>query len=259
MEQIRRQILEAGQRLDRKGFVSSNDGNISALIDDKTVLATPTGINKGILKRDDLVVTDREGKKISGKLNPSSEIMMHLGYYNKRPDIRAVVHAHPPYCTGFATAGLSLEKCVFPEVILTIGAIPLAEYGTPSTQELVDSITGLAVECDAILLANHGAVTAGKDVMDAYWKMERVEHIARISFIARTLGGEKVLPKTEVKKLVEIREKMGGTGPFPLCWDCEDCVGDACVLNGNKSSAGGIVSDNDIDDLVKTVLKRFTQ
>ncbi|MCP4727942.1 MAG: class II aldolase/adducin family protein [bacterium] len=258
MEQLRRQIIEAGKKLDEKGFVSSNDGNISAVIDDKTILATPTGFNKGVLKRDDLVIVDREGKKISGKYNPSSEILMHLGYYKKRPDVKAVVHAHPPYSTGFATAGLSLEKCVFPEVILTIGAIPLAQYGTPSTDELVDSISELVVECDAILLANHGAVTAGKDVMDAYWKMERVEHIAKISYIARTLGGEKVLPKTEVKKLVELREKMGGSGPYPLCWDCDDCVGDACVLNNIKDSGNSTSADIDIDNIVKNVLKHLT-
>jgi len=257
MEKHKKDIIAIGKKLYDLGFISSGDGNISIRVDENKIITTPTGLNKGNLKRDELVVVDMKGKKISGKLEPSSELLMHLCYYENRPDVKAVVHAHPPYCTGFATAGISLEKCVLPEVILTVGSIPLAPYGTPSTTELTDTIKDLVPKCDAILLSNHGAVTAGTDAMDAYWKMERIEHAAKISYIARTLGGEKVLPKSEVKKLYEIKDKYGSGGPHPVCWDCEDCIGEDCVLHAYKDEAKAEKNITEIDNIVEKILNKM--
>jgi len=254
MEQLKRDIIDIGQRLYRNGFVSSNDGNISAKTDEKHILTTPTGLNKGELKRDDLVVVDLKGNVVRGSRKPSSELKMHLYIYEKRQDIKAIVHAHPPYCTGFATAGIPLDKCVLPEVILTIGAMPLAQYATPSTDEIVKSIENLVPASDAVMLANHGAVTLGTDLMDAYWKMERMEHAAKISYIASTLGGEQVLPKQEIDKLVRIRQESGATGPAPVCWSCNDCIGDTCVLHDYKNAAE-LPSENEISQIVTKILK----
>jgi L-fuculose-phosphate aldolase len=165
---------------------------------------------------------------------------MNLFIYKERPDVSAIVHAHPPYATGFATAGLALDKCVLAEVIVTIGTIPLAEYGTPSTEELPNSLRPFVRSCDAFLMANHGVVTVGKDLMDAYFKMERVEHYAQILFVARALGGERILPKTAVEKLYDLREKYGATNVNPGCYACyDDCLGETCVNHSVKHDPHG--------------------
>jgi L-fuculose-phosphate aldolase len=257
MEQLKKDIIETGRMLYEHEFISSSDGNISIKIDEKRILTTPTGMNKGLLKRSDLVVVDRKGKKLQGMKNPSSEIDMHLFIYDTRPDISAIVHAHPPYCTGFAAAGIPLDRCVLPEVILTIGAIPLASYATPSTKEVAESLKELVPNSDALLLANHGAVTLGKNLKDAYWKMERIEHASKISYIAKTLGGEQVLPKKEVDKLIEIREKSGSTELTAKCWSCGDCIGDPCVNHDYKQKPAEIKT-GEIDEIVRKVLSSLT-
>lgn len=222
-------MVEIGRRMYDRGFVAANDGNISVCLDDSRILTTPTGVSKGFMTAASMVTVDRQGSVLSeGK--PSTELPMHLFIYGERPDVRAVVHAHPPYATGFATAGIPLDKCVLAEIIVTIGTIPLAEYGTPSTEELPGTLKPFIHSCDAFLMANHGVVTVGKDMMDAYFKMERVEHYAKILFIARALGGEKVLPKEEVEKLYDLREFYGATSLNPGCYACyDDCIEDACV------------------------------
>lgn len=226
---LRKAIVDIGRRMYQRGFVAANDGNISVRIEKTRVITTPTGCSKGYLDPDILVVVDLEGKIVSGS-KPSTELPLHLYIYRERPDVNAVVHAHPAYATGFATAGLALDKCVLAEVIVTIGSIPLAKYGTPSTEELPNTLRPYIHSCDAFLLANHGVVTVGTDLMDAYFKMERVEHYAHILYIARALGGEKVLPKEAVKKLYEIRESYGSESLNPGCYACyNDCIGDACV------------------------------
>ena len=215
--ELRNQIVEIGKRLDVKSLVAANDGNISYRLSADRVLVTPTGVPKGSLQADDLTIVDLAGTTTSGG-KPTSELPLHLYIYENRPDVKAVVHAHPPYATGFATAGLSLDKCVLAEIIVTIGSVPLARYGTPSTAELPKSLEPFVASCDAFLLANHGVVTVGKDLMDAYHKLERVEHYAQIVFIARALGGEQVLPKEEVKKLYDLRENYGEDSQNPGCY-----------------------------------------
>ncbi|MFQ5707902.1 MAG: class II aldolase/adducin family protein [bacterium] len=235
--QLRETIVEIGRRMYQRGFVAANDGNISARLDAKRVLTTPTGVSKGFMAPESLVVVDLQGQPLTpGK--PSTELPMHLFIYSERPDVSAVVHAHPPYATGFATAGLALDKCILAEVIVTIGTVPLAEYGTPSTEELPNTLKPYLHSCEAFLMANHGVVTVGKDLMDAFFKLERVEHYAHIVFIARALGGERILPKDAVEKLYTLRDKYGAVALNPGCYACyDDCIGETCVNHQTKYSA----------------------
>lgn len=197
-------LIDVCRRLYEKDFVSATDGNISVRLDNNNFLTTRTGINKGMVTTSDLIEVDASGNIVSGDYLPSTELVMHLFIYSRRPDVNAVVHAHPPYATGFATARQPLTGCLLPEVIVGLGAIPLAEYATPSTNEVIKSIEPFVNQADAILLANHGVVAYGKDLLDAYFKMEKVEHAAHITFVARMLGGEKLLTKEEVEKLKAI-------------------------------------------------------
>ncbi len=203
-------LIEICHRIYDRGFVTATDGNVSARLEGGTILTTRTAINKGMVRAEDLVEVDLEGNIISGAYRPSTELAMHLFIYQQRPDINAVVHAHPPYATGFATAHIPLTECLFPEVIVGLGAVPLAPYATPSTSEVVESIAPFVPNADAILLANHGVVTYGKDLFDAYFKMEKVEHAAQITFIARMLGGEKRLSETDIEKLRQISTESYG-------------------------------------------------
>ncbi|MGQ9609118.1 MAG: class II aldolase/adducin family protein [bacterium] len=205
--EYRRDIIEVCKRIYQKGFVASNDGNVSVRISKNEILATPTGISKGDLSPDQLIKVNMRGDIIEGFLKPSSELRLHIRAYEERPDIRSVVHAHPPISTGFAVAGIALDQMAIPEVIATLGKIPLAPYATPSTDELAHTIDELIKECNAILLSNHGVVCVGPDVYSAYYTLERVEHSAYIIWVAKSLGGEKELSKENINKLLEIRKK----------------------------------------------------
>lgn len=207
--QLRKQIVEAGKRIYNRGYVASNDGNISARINDHEILITPTGISKGFMKPDDLIVVDLSGKKLSGKKNQSSESNMHLQIYKDRPDVLSVCHAHPPYSTAFAVAGISLDKMILPEVIISLGTIPIVEYGTTGTYELYEMISKYIHNYDAFLLANHGALTVGNSVLNAYHKMETLEHAAMIQFISMQLGKVNTLTRKQTKQLIDLRNKFG--------------------------------------------------
>jgi L-fuculose-phosphate aldolase len=216
-EQARHDIIEVGRRLYARGYVASNDGNISVRLDDQRVLATPKSVSKGFMTADMLVITDMAGQKLAGERDASSELKMHLAVYQLRPDVRAVVHAHPPLATAFAVAGIALDRAVLAEVITTLGSIPIAEYATPSTAELPAAVSKYIKAHDGVLLANHGALTAGSDVMGAYYKMETIEHFAHISLVARLLGGERVLTREEVTRLQGLRGSYGIASPAPIC------------------------------------------
>jgi L-fuculose-phosphate aldolase len=250
---LRRQICEVGRRMYEKNFVASNDGNISVRLDAGRILTTPTGVSKGFMTPESMVVVDLDARPLSsGK--PSSEILLHLFIYRERPEAQAVVHAHPLHATGFAVAGISLEECVTPEIIVTLGSIPLAAYGTPSTQKLPETLRPFVHHNDAFLLANHGAVTVGKDLWDAYYKMERLEHYAHILFISRQLGGEKLLPKEQVQELLDLRGKYGQAGLNPGCSTCEDeCIGAACLNYAHKYDPA---SDDHIAAIVTRIVER---
>jgi L-fuculose-phosphate aldolase len=216
---FRADIVEIGRRLYARGYVASNDGNISIRLDDNTILTTPKSVSKGFMTADMMVVVDLEGKKIRGTRDASSELLMHLEVYKNRPDARAVVHAHPPTATGFAVAGIPLDRAVLAEVVTTLGSIPIVEYGTPSTPELPAAVRKYITAYDGLLLANHGALTIGPDVFGAYYKMETIEHFAKISLVARQLGREHLLSREEVTRLQDLRSNYGIKSPAPICAD----------------------------------------
>lgn len=218
-EQVRADIVEVGRRLYARGYVASNDGNISVRLGDGRLMATPKSVSKGFMTPDMMVVTDLSGRKLAGERDASSELLMHLAVYEARPDVGAVVHAHPPLATGFAVAGIPLDRAVLAEVITTLGSVPIAEYGTPSTAELPAAVRKFIKVHDGLLLANHGALSVGADLFGAYYKMETIEHFARISLVARLLGRERVLSREEVLRLQGLRGTYGIASPAPICVD----------------------------------------
>ena len=207
--EYRQDIVEVGRLVWQKGWVAANDGNITIRLARDRILATPTGVRKGMRHPDDLIILDSEGKKLEGRKEGTSEILMHMTIYKIRPDVHSVVHAHPPVATGFATVGRSLDQALLPEVIIGLGCVPLAAYGLPGTPALSDPMLPFIPKYDAILMANHGAVCYGEDVWRAFFRMETVEHFARINLVAELLGGPNVLPREEVAKLFDARTRYG--------------------------------------------------
>ena len=245
-EQIRADIVEAGKRMYARAYIASNDGNITARLDDRRLIATPKSVSKGFMTPDMMVIVDYDGKKLAGDRDPSTELPMHLEIYRSRPDVNAVVHAHPPVATGFAVAGIPLTRAVLAEVITTLGSIPIAAYGTPSTAELPEAVRKYIKAHDGMLLANHGAVTCGTDVMGAYYKMEIIEHFAHISLVARLLGGENLISRDEVERLQGLRGFYGIPAPAPLCADPAEAGNDQVlcqVLEAPDSPAERLVPD----------------
>lgn len=206
---LRRQICKTGRNMYSHGFVVACEGNLSVRLDRDRILVTPAGACKGYLAPDDLLVTDLNGVVLGGTRQPSTEILMHLLYYRLRPEVQAVCHAHPPTATAFAAAGRALEEAVLPEVIVGLGKIPLAPYGTPGTWELCAGLEPLARIYNAILLENHGVVTCGEDLTTAYQRLETVEQFARILLTAESLGGPHLLSHAEVQKLIAARSRYG--------------------------------------------------
>jgi L-fuculose-phosphate aldolase len=212
--QNRLAIVQFGRMLHQNGFVAATDGNLSVRLDQNRLLVTPTCISKGRMRTSDLVIVDTEGKRLAGKRRVSSELAMHLMIYRLRPDVQGIVHAHPPTATGFAASGLDLNRPLVCEVVVGLGSIPLARYGTPGTPELTDALEPLIPNHDAILMANHGVVTLGSSLENAYMKMETVEHFAKIALVTHLLGNEQPLGEKEVQKLHEVRHRYSG-GPAP--------------------------------------------
>lgn len=208
-QELRQQIVEAGRLIYDKGWVAANDGNISFRLDTNRILCTPTRISKGRMTPDDLIVVDMDGNKLEGHRERTSEIAMHLTIYGLRPDVRSVAHAHPPTATGFAAAGRALDLALLPEVIMGFGCVPLAEYGLPGTPALTEGMRPYIPNYDALLMANHGVVAYGSSVEDAFSKLETVEHVAKITFVAELVGGAKPLPRREVEKLFASRDRYG--------------------------------------------------
>src|SRR3954447_25942299 len=217
--ELRDAIVEVGRRLYARGYTASNDGNISLRLDDRRLLMTPKSVCKGFMTAEMMVVTDLDGKKLAGDRDPSSEMQMHLEVYRQRPDAKAVVHAHPPIATGFAVAGIPLDRAVLAEVVTTLGSVPIAEYATPSTKELPEAVRKYVKAHDGMLLANHGALTLGVDLFSAYYKLETIEHFAKISLVARLLGRENLIAREEVDRLQGLRANYGIQAPAPICPD----------------------------------------
>ena len=203
----RHQIVQFGKCLHDRGFVAAMDGNLSVRLDQRRILATPTLMCKGMMRASDMVIVDIDGRKLAGKRNVSSEIGMHLLIYKLRPEVNGVVHAHPPTATGFAAAGLALNQPLVCEVVIGLGSIPLAKYGTPGTAELADAMAPLIPDYDAMLMSNHGVVAYGPTLHQAYMNMEIVEHFAQISLVAHQLGRQEPLGSNELEKLMAARSK----------------------------------------------------
>ena len=252
IEQLSADIVEIGRRLWVRGFVASNDGNISVRIGPDRLLMTPTSVSKGFMTADMMVITDMDGALVTGApgRKPSSEIKMHLVAYRARPDVNAVVHAHPPLSTGFAVAGIPLDRAVLAEVVTTLGSIPIAEYGTPSTDELSDAVRPYVKAHDGLVLANHGALALGKDLFAAYYKMETIEHFAKISLVARQLGRENLLSREEVGRLQGLRDRYGIAAPAPVCPEPTAGEGDpSCQVVVAPSAPGErLVPDTSVAD-----------
>jgi L-fuculose-phosphate aldolase len=197
---------------------------------------TPKSVCKGFMTPDMMCVTDLDGRKLQGDRDPSSETLMHLEVYRQRPDVQAVVHAHPPIATGFAVAGIPLDRAVLAEVLTTLGSVPIAEYATPSTRELPEAVRKYIKAHDGMLLANHGALTVGGDLYSAYFKMETVEHFAKISLVARLLGRENLISREEVMRLQELRGTYGIAAPAPICADPADSPGAGAGDRGDPAT-----------------------
>lgn len=212
-------ICEVGKRIYDRNFVAANDGNISVKVGPNTIWTTPTGVSKGFMTPDMMVKMDLNGKVISGKYKPSSEVKMHLRVYKENPEVNAVVHAHPPVATSFAIAGISLEQPILPEAVVLLGRVPVAPYATPGTQEVPDSIAPYCKDHNAVLLANHGALTWGRDLMEAHFRMESLEHYALILMYSNNIINKvNELNCSQITELMGIRQKLGiKTGGIPPC------------------------------------------
>ena len=203
---LKQTIVRVARRLDQKGILTSTDGNLSALLDDGGTLITPSGSCKGELEPEQIVRLFRDGSPRSGR--PSSEIALHRMIYERRPDVRAIVHAHPPYATAYAVAGIPLDQPILSEAILALGKVPVASYAMPTAEELARSVEPLVEAHDAVLMRFHGVVCFAKDIVQAGYLMETLEHVARIDFIRRAMGSNELIPSDEVARLEQLRAAM---------------------------------------------------
>ncbi len=237
------EVVSVCHRLSEKDMVSATDGNVSVRTKTGTFYTTRSSVPKGDVTVNDILEVDRTGKPVGGIGKPSTELKMHLFIYEQRPDVNAIVHAHPAFATAFAAAGQAIDKPVLPEVLVMMGKIPLAEYATPSTDEVPESIRPFVQEHNAMLLANHGAVTYGTTLQQAYLTMEKLEHTARITLYARLLGGERPLSQRQIEDLMAVSEKSYGKKIY------------LDVNNGEKTDA--LYSETDIYEILKRVLQRL--
>ncbi|MGA3293622.1 MAG: class II aldolase/adducin family protein [Candidatus Acidiferrales bacterium] len=210
-EEHRRDICAVGRWIHERGYVASTDGNMSVRLGPDRILTSPTCMSKGMMTPEDMVITDFTGRHLSGSRKPSSELAMHILIYRLRPDVNAVCHAHPPTATGYAAAGIPLDKPILCELIIGLGCIPVARYGTPGTSELTAAMEPFVRGHDAILMANHGVVTYGPDLLTAFLRMETTEHFARVALVTELLGKQNVLSNADVEKLRVARARYGAS------------------------------------------------
>ena len=210
-------MVRFGRLLHDRGYSAARDGNLSCRLDSQSMLITPTGLSKGMLEPEDIVVADMRGRKVGGRHSVSSEVEMHVLIYAMRPDVGGICHAHPPTATGFAVAGVAMDEPVLAETAVVLGPVPVAPYATPGTPELAASLEPFITDHDAILMSNHGVVCCGPDLLQAYLNMELVEHAARILLVVRQLGGPRTLTAAQIKELRELRDRMRQANqPIPV-------------------------------------------
>ena len=228
MTEIKEQMCDVCHKMWQLGWVAANDGNVSVKLSDGTFLITPSCVSKSFITPEKLLRVNSAMEVLEGLQDsvPSSEMKMHMRCYEKRPDVGAVVHAHPPTATGYAVANIPLDEYSMIETVITIGAIPVTPYGTPSTYEVPNAIEPFLEKHDAVLLQNHGALTMGRDLITAYYRMETLELFAKISFTARMLGGAKEISRPNIDKLLNLRDEyyhVPGRHPgYEKCQPCED-------------------------------------
>ena len=249
---IAQDLLGVCHRMYEKGFVTATDGNVSVRLPNESILVTGTAVCKGLVTEDELVIVNERGEVIAGDTKPSTELGMHLFIYQQRRDVQAIVHGHPTYATGFATARISLNSCLFPEVIVGLGSIPLAQYATPATKEVIEAIAPYVSNAQAILLANHGVVAYGTSLSDAYFKLEKVEHAAHITFAARLLGGEVPLTPEEVEKLRRISVESYGR-EFSSKVTCEPRVWDGRTQKPGQR----VYSEEEVRRMIERVIEKM--
>jgi L-fuculose-phosphate aldolase len=254
----RQQMVTIGRRMYQRGLVTATDGNISVRLDGERMLLTASGVCLGEMRPEDLVVVDQTGQPCDASQRPSSELPMHLEVYQQRPDVGAVIHAHPPLATAFTVAGISLAQCVIPEVVLTMGTIPTARYATPATEKGREAVRELIRTHDALILDRHGTLTVGPDLIAAYRKLEKVEHAAQVTLAARQLGNIRTLPPEEVKRLEAMRSQLGLGENVAACSQCGTC-GRETGGNGHGSGENGDVDEEVVDVLTEEVLKALEE
>ncbi len=260
--EIKKQICDIGKRIYNRNMVAANDGNISVKLNDNEFLCTPTGVSKGFMTPEYICKVNAQGEVIQANpgFRPSSEIKMHMRVYAKRPDVGSVVHAHPVYATSFAIAGIPLTQPIMPEAVIALGCVPIAPYGTPSTNEIPDAVEPFLEHFDAVLLESHGALTWSTDLLAAYLKMESVEFYAQLLYQSKMLGGPKEFDKATVQRLYQIRRQMGLPGKHPanLCqnkdgMNCHNCGG-SC---GDSKPAAGTADADLVANITKQVMAQL--
>jgi L-fuculose-phosphate aldolase len=265
---LKEQICEIGRRLYNKGFAAANDGNITVRLNEKEVLCTPTMVSKGFMKPEDLCKVDYEGKQLAGTRKRTSEVLLHLAVYKTRPDVQAVVHCHPPHATAFAVAREPIPKCVLPEVEVFLGEVPMALYETPGTQKFAETIIPYVKDCNTIILANHGTVTFGPTLENAYFNTEIIDAYCRILILARQLGQVNYFTDTQARELLDLKKRLGYDEPRLRYENCDLC-GNGVLNRGygevapqvkafprESAPASPPGSEIDIDRLVQTITEK---
>src|SRR5436190_21405685 len=247
---IKEQMCDIGRRIWQKGFCAGNEGNHSYRIGENRILCTPTGISKGNLKPDDVCTVDLEGKQVAGTRKRTSEINLHLAIYKARPDVKAVIHSHPPHATAFAIAGVDLPTCIHPEAEVFLGAVKTAKYVTPGDTRLGESLMPYVKDTNTILLQNHGTVTYDVDLENAYYKLEIVDAYSRILLLAKSIGSIRPLDGQEMKELLDLKVRFGlreprlekGSEGLACSTDFLTRVGGEVATKGKVQTSSGVVS-----------------
>jgi len=260
---LRAEIVQVGKLLYDRSLIVATDGNISARLADNTILITPSGLCKGLMSPDQLIVIDLDGRKVgpgtqaNQHLKPTSETAMHLEAYKQRPDVLSVVHAHPPYAITLSMVGITLAECMLPEAIMFLGLTPTTPYSTPASQENAAAIRKAIVGHDAILLQRHGSLTVGNSPLNAYYRTETLEQVARITYMLNQLGGAQTLPPFQVEKLLKIRQEMDLGRAADEADFCEICG--VCHIDGQHTKTESENQNGSEVDLVRSITERVIQ
>jgi L-fuculose-phosphate aldolase len=248
--EAREAVAEIGRRMYARRLIAAADGNVSVRLGAERLLVTPSGLSKGFLRPEDLIVTDLSGRRVSGRGRPSSEMKMHVFAYAERPDVGAVVHGHPPIATALALAGVSLAQCVLSESCLVLGAVPTAPYATPSTDEVTASLRPLVARANVIVMDRHGALALGRTLEEAYNRLETLEHTATVTHAARVLGPVTPLAERDVEKLRHVARALGLPEPPAGCEQCNACP------NG-RGGPQIVVSDEEARTIAEAAVARL--